>query len=103
MHQSVLKSSDLKTTGFFVILLYQDGYESDSPEIKFQKIRILTVSIGCCLLLNVCFNEKKQVATFIKWFFGISLGCDLLRKSIDQKNVLSGQEITELNYLVDNL
>ena len=29
---------DLKKTGIFVILLCQDGFESDYPEIKLQKI-----------------------------------------------------------------
>ena len=32
---------DLKKTGLFVILLCQDGFESDYPEIKLQKNHFL--------------------------------------------------------------
>ena len=33
-----VKSSGLRGTGIFVILLSQDGFESDRPESKFQTI-----------------------------------------------------------------
>ena len=33
-------SFGLKATGIFVILLSQDGFESDCPETKFQSITL---------------------------------------------------------------
>ena len=72
--QNYVKSSSLKTTGIFVILLSQDGFESDYPEKVSSKVSSEAAVTGkqqenICVLqqenicVGVCFQGEKETPT----------------------------------------